>query len=339
MCLDDIPARGTGLALLSRARKESSWPNETTTDATQPADRAASDSDRGGGPATARGDPRHGGRRGRRRVRRRRRGRRREEDEDEGEGALLVQRDAAVILDVDGTLVDSNDAHARAWVEAFAEHGITVAFERVRRAIGMGGDKLMPAVAGIEADSSDRGTISSKRRGEIFQAPVSSHAAAASRGARARRASAADGFALAVASSAKKDELDPLLERAGVADLDRGRHLVGRRGELQAGSRHRRGRLASGRGATRRAPSCSATRPTTSPPPAARASGSSGSSAADGAQADLAGAVAVYGDPADLLARIRRRRSFARARALTRSAAWKRQPRLDVAATSTSDSA
>ena len=33
----------------------------------------------------------------------------------------------AVILDVDGTLVDSNDAHARAWVEAFAEAGVTVA--------------------------------------------------------------------------------------------------------------------------------------------------------------------------------------------------------------------
>jgi beta-phosphoglucomutase-like phosphatase (HAD superfamily) len=58
-----------------------------------------------------------------------------------------------VIFDVDGTLVDSNDAHARAWVEAFAEHGITVAYESVRRAIGMGGDKLMPIVAGLEEES------------------------------------------------------------------------------------------------------------------------------------------------------------------------------------------
>jgi beta-phosphoglucomutase-like phosphatase (HAD superfamily) len=40
-----------------------------------------------------------------------------------------------VIFDVDGRLVDSNDAHARAWVDAFAEHGITVAYESVRRAI------------------------------------------------------------------------------------------------------------------------------------------------------------------------------------------------------------
>ena len=40
----------------------------------------------------------------------------------------------AVILDVDGTLVDSNDAHARAWVEAFAQEGIAVPFDKVRRA-------------------------------------------------------------------------------------------------------------------------------------------------------------------------------------------------------------
>ena len=44
-----------------------------------------------------------------------------------------------VILDVDGTLVDSNDAHARAWVEALKEGGFDVPFERVRPLIGMGG--------------------------------------------------------------------------------------------------------------------------------------------------------------------------------------------------------
>jgi len=60
-----------------------------------------------------------------------------------------------VIFDVDGTLVDSNDAHARAWLRAFAEHGITVAYEPVRRAIGMGGDKLMPLVAGIVGELSN----------------------------------------------------------------------------------------------------------------------------------------------------------------------------------------
>jgi beta-phosphoglucomutase-like phosphatase (HAD superfamily) len=39
-------------------------------------------------------------------------------------------KNGAVILDVDGTLVDSNDAHARAWVDAFAGHGITVPYVR-----------------------------------------------------------------------------------------------------------------------------------------------------------------------------------------------------------------
>jgi phosphoglycolate phosphatase-like HAD superfamily hydrolase len=52
-----------------------------------------------------------------------------------------------VLLDIDGTLVESNDAHAHAWVEALAESGHTVAFEAVRPLIGMGGDKLLPRCA------------------------------------------------------------------------------------------------------------------------------------------------------------------------------------------------
>jgi beta-phosphoglucomutase-like phosphatase (HAD superfamily) len=49
-----------------------------------------------------------------------------------------------VIFDVDGTLIDSVDIHAKAWVEAFAEFGHEVRFEDVRRQIGKGGDQLMP---------------------------------------------------------------------------------------------------------------------------------------------------------------------------------------------------
>src|SRR5438105_4722424 len=73
-----------------------------------------------------------------------------------------------ILLDVDGTLVDSNDAHARAWVEAFAEHGVQVRFEQVRPLIGMGGDKLMPKVSGIREDSPQGEKISNRRR-EIFK--------------------------------------------------------------------------------------------------------------------------------------------------------------------------
>ena len=64
-----------------------------------------------------------------------------------------MRRFRGVIRDVDGTLVDSNDAHARSWVEALAEQGITVAVEEVRKLIGMGGDKLLAKLTGLEADS------------------------------------------------------------------------------------------------------------------------------------------------------------------------------------------
>src|SRR5687768_15248258 len=73
-----------------------------------------------------------------------------------------------VILDVDGTLVDSNDAHARAWVDALAEFGHAVAYDEVRPLIGMGGDKLLPRLTGIEKDS-EEGKKISKRRGEVFR--------------------------------------------------------------------------------------------------------------------------------------------------------------------------
>ena len=74
----------------------------------------------------------------------------------------------AVIFDVDGTLVDSNDAHAHAWVKAIAESGRGVDFSRVRPLIGMGGDKLLPEVAGIAIDSPEGQAIDARRR-EIFQ--------------------------------------------------------------------------------------------------------------------------------------------------------------------------
>jgi beta-phosphoglucomutase-like phosphatase (HAD superfamily) len=52
-----------------------------------------------------------------------------------------------VMIDVDGTLVLSNDAHAQAWVEVFAEFGYDVKFEQVRPMIGMGGDQIIPKFA------------------------------------------------------------------------------------------------------------------------------------------------------------------------------------------------
>jgi HAD superfamily hydrolase (TIGR01549 family) len=62
-------------------------------------------------------------------------------------------RPTGVLLDVDGTLIDSNDGHAHAWVEALREADVTVEFAVVRRLIGMGGDKLLPKVAELDAES------------------------------------------------------------------------------------------------------------------------------------------------------------------------------------------
>jgi HAD superfamily hydrolase (TIGR01509 family) len=124
----------------------------------------------------------------------------------------------AVILDVDGTLVDSNDAHARAWVDAFASHGLAVPFEKVRRAIGMGGDKLMPLVAGVHADSPLGERIESARA-RIFKADYLPHIRPFPRVRELLERFRHDGLTLVVASSAKKDELTPLLEIARVRDL------------------------------------------------------------------------------------------------------------------------
>jgi HAD superfamily hydrolase (TIGR01509 family) len=123
-----------------------------------------------------------------------------------------------VIFDVDGTLVDSNDAHARAWVAAFAEHGITVAYESVRRAIGMGGDKLMPLVAGLEEDSPEGRPIA-KRRGEIFRSVWLPQLKPFPRTRELVQRVRESGVSLAVASSATEEELHPLLDVAGVSDL------------------------------------------------------------------------------------------------------------------------
>lgn len=123
-----------------------------------------------------------------------------------------------MIFDVDGTLVNSNDAHARAWVQAFTEQGITVAYDSVRRAIGMGGDKLMPLVAGIAEDSREGETIS-KRRKEIFQRDWLPRLRPFPRTRDFAERLHREGFTLAVASSANEAELHPLLEVAQVADL------------------------------------------------------------------------------------------------------------------------
>jgi len=124
----------------------------------------------------------------------------------------------ALIFDVDGTLVDSNDAHAWAWIDALREAGIAAEFAPVRRLIGMGGDKLLPRVSGLSAES-DEGKRIVERRSEIFRAKYLRAVRSFPGSRELFQAAAADGLSLAIASSAREDELAPLLEIAEVADL------------------------------------------------------------------------------------------------------------------------
>ena len=82
---------------------------------------------------------------GRRQLRRRRRAQGRQ-------GLPLVTAPEVAVLDLDGTLVDSVYVHATAWRAAFREVGLDVPTYRLHRAIGMGGDRLVSAVAGDAAE-------------------------------------------------------------------------------------------------------------------------------------------------------------------------------------------
>ena len=124
----------------------------------------------------------------------------------------------AAVFDVDGTLIDSVDHHAQAWVDAFAEFGHKVRFGDVRRQIGKGSDQLMPIFLS-EAEIARSGEKLEQRRGvllkerylhlikpfpavrELFQHVI------------------ADGKAVVLASSAKEDELEQYKKIANIADL------------------------------------------------------------------------------------------------------------------------
>jgi HAD superfamily hydrolase (TIGR01509 family) len=121
------------------------------------------------------------------------------------------------IFDVDGTLIDSNQGHAETWAQALQEHGVDVGADAVRPLIGMGGDKLLPKVANIEAESK-LGKKIAQRKKTLFAKRLPT--LKPTRGARSLveflRASNVD---LAIATSAEDEEMSALLKIAGVNDL------------------------------------------------------------------------------------------------------------------------
>jgi HAD superfamily hydrolase (TIGR01509 family) len=124
----------------------------------------------------------------------------------------------AVLLDVDGTLIDSNDAHARAWVDVGDEFGYDIEFGRVRWLIGMGGDRVLPELTGLEEES-DEGTKMLDRRGEIFRERYLPRLSAFPRTHELLGRLRDDGVELVVATSASEKDLKALLKQARLEEL------------------------------------------------------------------------------------------------------------------------
>jgi HAD superfamily hydrolase (TIGR01509 family) len=129
-----------------------------------------------------------------------------------------MSRLKAILLDVDGTLIDSNDAHARCWVEALFLHRRPVRYEQVRPLIGKGGDRLLRELVGIDDDSAEGARISGDRK-EIFRRAYLP-ALKPTSGARALlQWMRGQHLLLVVATSAGPEEVGGLLRQAGVSDL------------------------------------------------------------------------------------------------------------------------
>jgi phosphoglycolate phosphatase-like HAD superfamily hydrolase len=122
------------------------------------------------------------------------------------------------ILDVDGTLIDSNDAHAHAWVEALTQSGYETTFEALRPLIGMGGDHLLPHVANIAADSPEGRKVSALRK-DVFQSKYLPKLRAFPNARDLLERMREHGIKMVVASSAEVDELTKLLKICGADKL------------------------------------------------------------------------------------------------------------------------
>ena len=123
----------------------------------------------------------------------------------------------AAILDIDGTLVDSNYFHAIAWYRAFRAHGHTLPMWRIHRAIGMGGDQMIAALLGDDVEERDGDAIRDVEKERYFELIDEVRPLEGSRELiedLKRR-----GSAVVLASSAKPDEVDRYLDLLGARDL------------------------------------------------------------------------------------------------------------------------
>lgn len=124
----------------------------------------------------------------------------------------------AVIFDIDGTLIDSVDAHAEAWQKAFKKFGKDIPFYELRRQIGKGGDNFLPVFL-LQKEIKEFGKKVEEMRGEIFKRQYLSKIKPFPKVRELFLKLKADGKRLALASSAKEDELEEYKKIADIGDL------------------------------------------------------------------------------------------------------------------------
>src|SRR5436305_5359046 len=124
----------------------------------------------------------------------------------------------AVIFDIDGTILDSVDLHAQAWQEAFRKFGSEFEFGRIRSQIGKGGDQLLPVFLSPE-ELKEKGKELTEFRGKLFKSKYLPQVKPFP-GVRALfEKILSNGQKIALASSAKGDELQTFERIANVEDL------------------------------------------------------------------------------------------------------------------------
>jgi HAD superfamily hydrolase (TIGR01549 family) len=124
----------------------------------------------------------------------------------------------AVIMDVDGTLVDTNYHHAIAWHRALRAHGQRVQMWKVHRHIGMGGDQIVPALIGEEAAErlgDEIRAVEAEAYGELIGEVEPMEGAVELIAA----LSAQEGILVVLASSAKQEEVDHYLDLLEAREL------------------------------------------------------------------------------------------------------------------------
>ena len=124
----------------------------------------------------------------------------------------------AVVFDIDGTLIDSVDLHAEAWQSAFRKFGKTVRFAEVRRQIGKGADQLLPVFFSPE-EMAKFGQELEDYRSELYKKEYLPHVKAFPKVRELFERIRQDRKSIALASSAKGDELNTYKKVARIEDL------------------------------------------------------------------------------------------------------------------------